>query len=116
MRASPASGSEAVPPRLTVSPSSTVWSGPASTDGGPLLARPDIPMSKVLELLVPKSPVDVTVTVYELLAGTTFSTRLDPSISKESESSPDPMPYAGFCPPRNEFCADMSPTVPGASS
>ena len=37
------------------------------------------------------------------------------SSSKEPESSPGAIPYVGFCRSRNEFCADVRPTVPGAS-
>ena len=72
-----------MPFRATVSPSDTVWSGPASTDGGEL-GRPDTSMVKVRELPVPKSPVEVAVmvTVYESLVGTSFITRLERFSSK----------------------------------
>ena len=106
----------AVPFRVTVEPSGTVWSGPASTAGGQLAGAPAIVTFIVLELDLPKSPVEVTVTLYVSFVGTTFSLSRSPAISKESESPPDPMRYAGFCLSRNEFCADMRPTIPGASS
>ena len=45
--------SAAVPFSVTVAPSATVWSAPASTDGGEL-GRPDTPMVNVREWSEPK--------------------------------------------------------------
>ena len=71
----------------------------------------------VRELPAPKPPVEVMVRAYEPFVGTSFSLRLEPlTISKEPESPPDPMPYVGRWLSRTEFCAEMPPTIPGASS
>ena len=55
------------------------------------------------------------VTVYESLVGASFIRRSVPFSPKWPESPPVPIPYTGFCRSRNEFCADMLPTTPGAS-
>ena len=44
-----------------------------------------------------------------------FMYRFDPPVMlNEAESPPAPMPYVAW-PARIEFCADIVPTVPGAS-
>ena len=103
-----------MPFRVTVAPSGTVRSGPASTTGG-RLADPVTDISRTRWLLVPKPPVEVTLTVYAGLSGTASKTRFVPVILKEAESPPVPIPYTGFCPSRMAFWDEMVPTTPGAS-
>ena len=93
----------AVPDRVATLPSRMAWSAPASTTGGQLAGAPATATSTVFELDLPKSPVAVTVTLYESFVGVTFSLSRSPTISKESESPPVPMRYAGSCLSRNEF-------------
>ena len=56
------SGSEAVPLRVTCTPSLTATCSPASTEGGLLACAASTLISTFLELPWPKLPVDVTVT------------------------------------------------------
>ena len=80
------------------------------------MGNPSTFTTMLLELPEPKSPVAFMVTTYDSLVGISFSLRSAPSSSKEPESPPVAMLYMAFCPSRNGFCADMLPTIPGASS
>ena len=67
VRVSAESGSVAVPSRFTVEPSGTVWSGPAFATGTLLVVTPSRTVTSTVRWLsVPKPPVEVTLTRYEV--------------------------------------------------
>ena len=114
----PSSSSAAVAPdRVNVPPSGMVWSDPALTVGRAFSTAVTVMLRSLQLLSFSKTfgPEAVTFTVYvSVMLNEVMLSRFSPVISK-LRSPPATMPYCGFWPPRNEFCADILPTTPGTS-
>ena len=113
-RESPSGSDESLPSRVTVVPSFTVWTSPASAVGGWLDASVTVTFS-TRWLPVPKGPMDVMFASYtpEEWLTSVFNSKVLPVklTTNRPESVPSPMPYVGECPSRTPFWAEMAPTA-----